>query len=91
MALHHQEPSVSTDLETDAAVSEHAVLRYRQRVDTREAFPKEALRDLYDSATPVRRDGVDGAAYLADGVLLVVQHGRRDTIVTCWTDGGAGR
>ncbi|MDS0223808.1 hypothetical protein NDI54_20990 [Haloarcula sp. S1AR25-5A] len=71
-------------------ITDHAPLRYLQRVDPTEAFPGERLRAMYDRARRVRRDGVEGAAYLDDetDALLVVDE-MEGEIVTVLNGGPA--
>ncbi|MGB9954675.1 hypothetical protein ACOZ4F_19975 [Haloarcula marismortui] len=70
--------------------TEHAPLRLLQRIDPREAFPRERLKAMYDRARRVERPDVDGAAYLDDrtDALLVVDERDRE-IVTVLNGGTA--
>ena len=52
-------------------VSEHAKLRFRQRVDPREPFPADAIREMLDRATPTQEQVDDGSGWAADGAILV--------------------
>ena len=52
-------------------VSEHAKLRFQQRVDATEPFPAERIRDMLDHATPTREQVDDGLGWAADGAILV--------------------
>jgi len=55
-------------------VSEHAKLRYRQRVDASETFVPDAVRDLFDSAERVSAPAVDGVAWDAGDVTIVTDN-----------------
>ena len=52
-------------------VSEHAKLRFQQRVDPREPFPADAIREMLDRATPTREQVDQGVGWAADGAILV--------------------
>jgi len=52
-------------------VSEHAKLRFRQRVDPGEPFPAEKIRDMFDRATLTREQVDDGLGWAAGGAILV--------------------
>lgn len=57
-------------------VSEHAKLRFRQRVDPTEPFPADRIRDLFDRATPTREQVDEGVGWAADGAILVTDSGQ---------------
>ena len=54
-------------------ISNHAVRRYRQRIDRREPFPRAKLEDLLAIAEPVRnhRRVTDGIGWVARDAVLV--------------------
>ena len=52
-------------------ISEHAKLRFRQRVDPTEPFPADAIRELLDRATPTQEQVDDGIGWAADGAVIV--------------------
>ena len=52
-------------------VSEHAKLRFQQRIDASEPFPAERIRDMLDRAAPTREQVDDGIGWAADGAILV--------------------
>ena len=52
-------------------VSEHAKLRFQQRVDPAEPFPAERIRDMFDRATPTQEQVDHGIGWAADGAILV--------------------
>ena len=68
--------------------TDHAPLRLLQRIDPREAFPRERLKAMYDRARRVERPDVEGAAYLDDrtDALLVVDE--RDSEIVTVLNGG---
>jgi len=52
-------------------ISEHAKLRFRQRVDPSEPFPADRIRELLDRATPTQEQVDDGIGWAADGAVIV--------------------
>ena len=52
-------------------VSEHAKLRFQQRVDPTEPYPADRIRDMLDGATPTREQVDGGLGWAADGAILV--------------------
>ena len=52
-------------------VSEHAKLRYQSRVDATEPFPADAIRDMFERATPTQEQVDDGIGWAADGAVIV--------------------
>ena len=52
-------------------VSEHAKLRFQQRIDPSEPFPADRIRDMFDRATPTQEQVDDGIGWAADGAILV--------------------
>ena len=52
-------------------VSEHSKLRFCQRIDPSEPFPADAIRDMFDRATPSQEQVDDGIGWAADGAILV--------------------
>jgi hypothetical protein len=69
-------------MSVDAATptpSDHAVLRYLQRVDHEEPHPEGRLEELWRDAEPIQMPRVDGSPRRADDVVLVE---RGDRIVT---------
>ena len=52
-------------------VSEHAKLRFRQRVDASEPFPADRIRDMLDGATPTQQQVDHGIGWAADGAVIV--------------------
>jgi len=73
---------------TPPDVSIHAALRFLERIDPREPFPDERVREMFARATPVDRPGVDGVAYRDDETetLLVVDDDAA-SVITLWQDG----
>jgi hypothetical protein len=63
-------------------ITKHAELRYRQRVDATEPFPRERLRELYEEAEPVPDAVEDGVGYVTDGYTLAVRHDREPVVCT---------
>lgn len=59
-------------------ISEHAALRYQQRIDSSEDYPRETLRQLVEEGQPSRREEIEGLAIAAREALVVV----RDDVVT---------
>jgi len=55
-------------------VSEHAKLRFRQRIDPAEPFPADRIRDMLDRATPTREQVDEGIGWAADGAILVTDN-----------------
>lgn len=66
--------------------SYHAALRYLSRIDPRESHPRERVRELFERAEQVKRENVDGDAYVdhETGTLLVTSG---TEIITLWPDG----
>ena len=52
-------------------ISEHAKLRFRQRVDPSEPFPADRIRDMLDRATPTREQVDEGVGWAAGGAIIV--------------------
>jgi hypothetical protein len=65
-----------------AVISDHARLRYRQRVDSTEPFPAERLRELYEDAERAPDAVERGVGYIADGYTLAVRHDRQPVVTT---------
>jgi hypothetical protein len=63
-------------------VTKHAELRYRQRVDSSEPFPREKLRELYEDAERAPDAVSEGVGYIADGYTLAVRHDREPVVTT---------
>jgi len=59
-------------------ISKHAELRYRQRVDSGEPYPKERLREIVDDADPSHRSEIEGMVVEARDALVVL----KDDVVT---------
>jgi hypothetical protein len=70
-------------------ITEHARLRYRQRVDATEPFPSDRLRELYERAERAPGAVETGVGYVADGIILAVKHDREPVVATVLTEGGA--
>lgn len=68
-----------------AQPTEHAVLRWLQRINPTEATPRQSLTDAYERARLASRDDVPGKTYVDDetDTVLVVHGG---VIRTCWPD-----
>lgn len=85
----HDERRTDSDrLQRLREITDHAPLRLLQRIDPTEAFPRQRLRDMFERARHVRRDDVEGDAYLdpeTDALLVVDERDR--TLVTV-LDGG---
>jgi hypothetical protein len=78
-------PTYDTDdRRTDAqpTVSNHARLRYRQRVDPEEPHVDEAIRRMFRRGDDVSRFDVFGRARRCGDYLLVFQEGHRPYIKT---------
>ena len=52
-------------------ISEHAKLRFRQRVDPSEPFPADRIRDMLDQATHTREQVDEGVGWAAGGAIIV--------------------
>ena len=52
-------------------ISEHAKLRFRQRVAPSEPFPADRIRDMLDRATPTKEQVDGGIGWAADGAIVV--------------------
>jgi hypothetical protein len=63
-------------------ITKHAELRYRQRVDSSEPFPREKLRELYEDAEPAPDAVSEGVGYVVDDVTLAVRHDREPVVTT---------
>jgi hypothetical protein len=63
-------------------VTEHAILRYRQRVDPAEPYPRQRLRELYERAERAPEAVEHGVGYVVDGVVLAVKHNREPVVAT---------
>jgi hypothetical protein len=63
-------------------VTEHAKLRYRQRIDPAEPFPAARLRELYETAERVPDAVERGVGYVAGEVILAVRHDRGPVVAT---------
>jgi len=64
-------------------ITNHAELRYRQRVDATEPFPRERLRELYEKAQiDSSADVSEGVARVAGDVILVVKERSRPVVAT---------
>jgi hypothetical protein len=63
-------------------ITQHARLRYRQRVDAAEPFPAERLREMYERAERAPDAVSDGVGFVADGVVLAVKRDREPVVVT---------
>jgi len=54
-------------------ITEHAALRYQERVDAGEPFPKERLREIVADSQPGDRDGIEGMVVEARDALVVLK------------------
>jgi len=70
-------------------ITQHAELRYRQRVNPTEPFPRERLRELYDRAERVPDAVESGVGYVAGEIILAVKHGREPVVTTVLRGEGA--
>jgi hypothetical protein len=59
-------------------ISEHSALRYQERVDPAEPFPKERLREIVDGGETSHREDIEGAVIEAKDALVVL----KDDVVT---------
>jgi hypothetical protein len=74
---------------TDATPTNHAELRYLQRVDATEPFPRERLREMARRAREIEHPNVSGAKALYDAatdMALVFDDTTRE-IVTLFQGG----
>lgn len=78
-----EEPSAepTDDPTTTPRVTHHAALRYRQRVDAAEPFPREKIEELLATATPSGEAHGDGVAWVADEAVLVTDSAK-ETVKT---------
>jgi len=53
-------------------ITEHAALRYRERVDAGEPYPKERLREIVEQSSPSHREELEGMAVeFADAIAVL--------------------
>jgi len=64
-------------------VTKHAELRYQQRVDEAEPYPKQQLRELYENAEIDSSVSIsEGTLYVADEAVLVIKDESHPVIAT---------
>ena len=63
------------------SITHHAALRYTQRCDPAEAFPKERIRQIVDEGRWVRLSNFAHPAKMLDGVAAVVDRAA-DQVIT---------
>jgi hypothetical protein len=74
---------------SEIQITTHGSLRYLQRVDPRESFPEQRLREMYDRARSVTVDHIDGDAYQDPETETVLVVDDRDRELITVLDGGA--
>jgi hypothetical protein len=62
-------------------ITEHSALRYRQRINPSEPYPKQRLREAVESGEPVEKDDIDGRAVELDGGVAVLKDGTVTTVL----------
>jgi len=67
-------------------VTNHAKLRWQQRVDPSEPFPAQQIRDLLERATP-GVDGVDDGIGWEAGDVVIVTDQAKQAVKTIWPRG----
>jgi hypothetical protein len=81
--------SAAADRDPPMQITDHAELRYRQRVDPTEPFPRSRLRELFEKAERVPGAVEDGVGYVAGEIVLAVKHGREPVVTTVLERGRA--
>lgn len=75
--------TTQTTRRTDLRPTNHAILRYLQRIDPRERRPKERLRELVQRAKEIDAEDVEGEALFDEETETLVVMDCSE-IVTLW-------
>jgi len=72
-------------------ITNHAQLRYRQRVDPSEPFPADRIREMLQRATPTREQVDDGLGWAAGNCVIVTDSAQQAVkTILRRAPGGAG-
>lgn len=63
------------------SVSDHAKLRYQQRVEPMEPFPDDRIRERFEQAELIRDASIPGTAYRSGEAIFVVNEGSITTVL----------
>ena len=62
------------------SISNHAALRFSQRCDPAEAFPRQRIRQIVDHGRWVNIIGFEDPAKMLDGIAAVVDRGAEEVV-----------